>query len=455
MRIERREVRLGELVSIRHGWPFKSEFFSEERRGRPVVVGIGNFRYTGGFRFESTTVKEYTGEYPNEYTLRPGDVLLVMTCQTEGGEILGIPGRIPDDGTTYLHNQRLGKVDVQRADLIDTGFLYWLFLSREFNQALCATASGTKIVHTAPSRIEAFRFALPPILEQRAIAAVLGAVDGKIDLNRRMNETLEETARVLFKSWFVDFDPVRAKAEGRRPVGMDAATAALFPDGFEDSEFAEMPKGWSVEPLKAILSRGSGEIQTGPFGSQLHASDYQSVGTPVVMPTNVANRRVDETDIARVSDAHVERLRVHRVRLGDVIYSRRGDVEKHALVGRAEEGWLCGTGCLRVRPGSELDPHFLSLWLDLPTSRAWIAARAVGATMPNLNTQILGQAPVLAVPHAVQAAFARVMAPIDDRVVAAREENGALTRLRDYLLPRLLSGEVRVRDAEKLVGNAT
>jgi len=107
-------VRLGDLIKINHGWPFKSEFFTEERQGRPIVVNIGNFRYTGGFRFDSTMVREYTDSYPKEYELLPRDILLVMTCQTAGGEILGIPGRIPDDGNTYLHNQRVGKVVIKK-----------------------------------------------------------------------------------------------------------------------------------------------------------------------------------------------------------------------------------------------------------------------------------------------------------------------------------------------------
>src|ERR1700761_6819012 len=99
-------VRLGNLVTILHGWPFKSDLYSEHLTGRPLVVSIGNFDYSGGFRFEATTQKEYRGDYPAEFNLQPGDMLLVMTCQTPGGEILGLPGRIPDDGKKYLHNQR-------------------------------------------------------------------------------------------------------------------------------------------------------------------------------------------------------------------------------------------------------------------------------------------------------------------------------------------------------------
>ncbi len=103
-------TRLGDLLTIKHGWPFKSDLYSEHLTGRPIVVSVGNFDYSGGFRFHSTVLKEYHGDYPPDYDLESGDILLVMTCQTSGGEILGLPARVPDDGRRYLHNQRLGKV---------------------------------------------------------------------------------------------------------------------------------------------------------------------------------------------------------------------------------------------------------------------------------------------------------------------------------------------------------
>src|ERR1043165_6937879 len=141
------EARLGDLVQIKHGWPFKSQFFNEELTGRPIVINIGNFRYTGGFRFRSTTVKEFRDDYPKEYELTPGDILLVMTCQTSGGEILGIPARVPNDHQIYLHNQRLGKVVLTDKKRILADYLYWLFMWPEFNRYLFTTSSGTKILH--------------------------------------------------------------------------------------------------------------------------------------------------------------------------------------------------------------------------------------------------------------------------------------------------------------------
>src|SRR6266700_2847155 len=119
-----------------------------------------------------TRVREYRGEYPPDYELQPGDILVVMTCQTSEGEILGVPARVPDDGRTYLHNQRLGKAKVTRPDRIDSDFLYWLFLSSELKRWLFTSSSGTKILHTAPERIESFEFKLPPLSEQHAIATI-------------------------------------------------------------------------------------------------------------------------------------------------------------------------------------------------------------------------------------------------------------------------------------------
>lgn len=185
-------VSLGDLVSIKHGWPFKGEFLSEDPNASLVVVCIGNFRYTGGFRFDATPVKTYTDSCPEEYRLSPSDTLLVMTCQTPGGEILGIPGRIPDDGRVYLHNQRMGKVVVTERKAVDQNYLYWLFLSPSFNRHLVTTASGTKVLHTAPERIESFRFGFPKVEEQKQIADTLESVEAEERSHEKERDKLND-----------------------------------------------------------------------------------------------------------------------------------------------------------------------------------------------------------------------------------------------------------------------
>jgi type I restriction enzyme, S subunit len=199
-----REITLGSLIRVKHGWPFKSELMVEGAKDLPIVVSVGNFQYNGGFRLQETTVRGYVGDYPAEYSLVPGDILLIMTCQTEGGEILGIPGVIPDDGKKYLHNQRLGKVVVLQPEEVSRSFLYWYFLTKDFNQQLVGSASGTKIVHTAPGRIEACVVLLPPMPEQEGIGSLLDCLGDKIDLLRRQNQTLDAMAETLFRQWFLE-----------------------------------------------------------------------------------------------------------------------------------------------------------------------------------------------------------------------------------------------------------
>lgn len=136
-------------------------------------------------------------------------------------------------------------------------------------------------------------------------------------------------------------------------------------------------------------------VQTGPFGSQLHCSDYTELGTPVIMPVNLVRRSISSENIARVEDIHVQRLSRHKVRKGDILYSRRGDVGRSAYVTQNEEGWLCGTGCLLVRPDPNIiRPLYLSYMLNEAETVEWVKNHAIGSTMPNLNTSILENIPV-------------------------------------------------------------
>lgn len=240
---------LSELINIKHGWAFKGDAMVEGMDTGPIVVAIGNYDYSGGFKFESTKIKRYTAKYPEEYKLIPGDILLAMTCQTAGGEILGIPGVIPNDDQLYLHNQRLGKVEIKKPDLVCSEYLYWIFLTKSFNQYLFSTATGTKILHTSPSKILSYEVSLPPLLEQRRIASTLWGLNNKVSNNNQTNQTLEQMAQAIFKSWFVDFDPVKAKMNSEQPEGMDAATASLFPEKLVESELGLIPEGWEVKAV--------------------------------------------------------------------------------------------------------------------------------------------------------------------------------------------------------------
>jgi type I restriction enzyme S subunit len=154
-------------------------------------------------------------------------------------------------------------------------------------------------------------------------------------------------------------------------------------------------KGWIRKTIGEICDEGGGEVKTGPFGAQLHESDYQEFGTPVVMPTDIRAGKISTRRVARVSDNHVDRLYKHKLSVGDIVYGRRGDIGRQALVRPENEGWLCGTGCLRLSLGNSIVvPEYLHRYLATPDIVGWIEGQAVGATMPNLNTAILRRVPI-------------------------------------------------------------
>ena len=415
-------TRLGDVVEIKHGWPFKSEYFHEDLTDHPIVVSVGNFRYTGGFRFAETAVKEYRDSYPKEYELVPGDILLIMTCQTAGGEILGIPARIPSDSRVYLHNQRLGKVVIRKDANVKPEFLYWLFLWQDFNRELVTSASGTKILHTAPSRIETFRFDLPPKDEQRAIAHILGTLADKIELNRRMNETLEAMARALFKSWFVDFDPVRAKMVGAKNFSpLRKHIFDLFSDSFEDSELGEIPKGWEV--------RRWGDLVTLEYGKSLSGySEYNAM-----YPVYGTNGRIG---------SHSEPLCKH----AGIIIGRKG---AYRGVHFCNEPFFVIDTAFYVEPKKPVDLR----WAYYELLRQDINSMDSGSAIPSTSRKDFYSLQVLAPPFEVQHAFSQLLHPVWARQEQSDKESCTLALLRDTLLPKLVSGELRVKDAEQVIGD--
>lgn len=279
--------------------------------------------------------------------------------------------------------------------------------------------------------IRALPVLTPTLPEQQAIAEILGALDDKIAVNERIAETTATLSRAMMQSLW--------KQGGVSSVTTDQDLTA---------------PGWTRTTLGELCAKGGGSIQTGPFGSQLHASDYVETGIPSVMPQNIGENIISEKGIARITNADALRLSKYLLTEGDVVYSRRGDVKRRALVRRHESGWLCGTGCLRVRAGNAVEPLFLSHYLGEPEVQNWIQQHAVGATMPNLNTSILGAVPVVLPASDVRSRINEKFSALDARSISAISENKTLTALRDTLLPQLVTGKLRIKDAERAVEDA-
>ncbi len=282
---------------------------------------------------------------------------------------------------------------------------------------------------------------LPPVRERAAIAHILGTLDDKIELNRRMSETLEAMARALFKSWFVDFDPVRAKAEGR-DSGLPTEIADLFPAAFVDSDLGGIPGGWSVQTIEdvAIVAGGSTPSTTEPTywgGSHAWATpkDLSGLRIPVLLTTE---RRITDAGLAQIGSG----LRP----AGTVLLSSRAPIGYLAVAEMpvaVNQGFIAMT----ARPG--ISNLFLLLWAA--ASHDAIVSRANGSTFLEISRAAFKPIPLVVPPAGVMDAFDRLAQPLYRRVVRCLQECRTLAALRDALLPKLVSGELRVRDAERLV----
>lgn len=400
---EWKNMKLGEIVSIKHGWAFKGEFLTDEGTGNAIVINIGNFKYNGGFRFNETKIKEYSEEFPPEYVLKAGDILLIMTCQTEGGEILGIPGVIPNDKKIYLHNQRLGKVIVKNHANTDQGFLYWYFLTTEFNQQLVGSASGTKIVHTAPSRIEACDISLPPLPEQKAIAAILSSLDDKIDLLHRQNKTLEAIAETLFRQWFVE----------------DV--------GEEGSDREEVTVGDFVEINRSSIDK-----------SYCH-TEIEYLDTGSLTEGNIEGFQSFELSQA---PSRARRLVQHN----DVLISTVRPNQKHyGIIKNPIEKLVVSTGFC-VLTCTKIDPHFIYLLLTSREMTEYLHTIAEGSTStyPSLKPSDIASITFPRPPDDRLKQFADVARDSWLKIDRNYLQISSLEKLRDTLLPKLMSGEVRV-----------
>lgn len=210
---------------------------------------------------------------------------------------------------------------------------------------------------------------------------------------------------------------------------------------------------WRSSILGELVEEHGG-LQTGPFGSELHASDYVPAGIPVLMPRDLAGNAISTDESGRVSHQKAEALAKYRLRGGDVIIARRGKIGRCALITAAEEGWLCGTGCLRIRPASMLSSEFLAQLLQWPSTVRWLRANAVGQTMSNLNMKILSQLPITLPPLAIQERIAEILGSVDETIAATRrviDQTVAVKRgFLDHLLTHGIAAEASEASSTKL-----
>ncbi len=369
--------------------------------------------------------------------LRPGDV--VITKDSEQYDDIGVPALVRDDIGNLVCGYHLAILRPLRESICGHYLLYALQIENAQHQ-FHAYANGVTRFGLRKDDILRVEISLPPLPEQRAIASVLGALDDKIDLNRRMNETLEAMARALFKSWFVDFSPVRAKAEGR-DTGLPDHIADLFPDRLVDSELGEIPEGWHSGTLDDIVS--------------LNPQSWNTRNVPeTVVYVDLANTKwgcIERVDVHPWGTAPSRARRV--LRPGDTIVGTvRPGNGSFALIGR--DGLTGSTGFAVLRPKASHDREIVWCTVTSRDNIERLAHLADGGAYPAVRPRAVAETPVVLTDVPVRRAFSLMTAPWFDLIENNRRESQRLVSLRDMTLPKLVSGELRLGEAVKRLESA-
>ena len=432
-----REVRfLGDLVELQRGNTYHSELLGQPG---PVLLGLASIQRNGGFRSDSR--KTYGGESPTKLILRPGDLYVALKDVTQSADLLGAIARVPNSISQGRLTQDTVKLTF-KSDIVPPTFIYWLLRTPQYRRYCKDHAIGT--TNLSLSRDDFLAFPIwEPSSEQISLIDCLENIESKIELNRRMNATLEETARALFKSWFVDFDPVRAKMEGRQPDGLDAETAALFPDRLVESELGPIPEGWQIRTIEDLADR----VAMGPFGSSIKVSTFVDDGIPVISGQHLHETLLTDSEFNFVTEAHATQLKRCNVQRGDVVFTHAGSIGQVAYIPETSryERYVISQRQFYMRCDQEkISPLYIVLYFKTPEGQHRLLANTSSTGVPSISQPVtfLRQMKILTPPRNELDIFDSTAKSIYQKVAQNTRESANLAALRDALLPKLLSGEI-------------
>jgi type I restriction enzyme S subunit len=404
-------------------------------KGIPVL-SAKVVKTTGLLRpIEQKIATEYYPQWMVRGLPRVGDV--VMTTEAPMGEVI----QLDSETVQYALGQRIVCMR-GKEEKLDNTFLRYLLTSPSQQAILASYATGTTVLGISQKALRSVPISYPRFGEQRRIGELLGALDDKIELNRRMNETLEAMARAMFKDWFVDFGPTRAKMEGRAPY-LAAEIWSLFPDRFGTDG---KPEGWHGTPLTEFFSIiGGGTPKTSN-------ADFWDGPIPWFSVTDTpTNGSVFVTDTEKtISEAGLNGSSARLVPIGTTIISARGTVGNLAVAGR---DMTFNQSCYGLRGTGAVGDY--ATYLIARNMVSQLQARAHGSVFSTITRQTFESLSLPMPSQDVLSAFEDAVAPLFDKILANVNEVRTLAQTRDLLLPKLMSGEVRVKNAEKLAGGPT
>lgn len=322
---------------------------------------------------------------------------------------------------------------------VDQTFLYYWMASQEFVDGATRGSEGTRMPRAKWDYVSRFRTPITDKKEQQAIGEVLSALDHKIALNRQMCETLEKTAAALFRSWFVDFDPVKAKMEGRMPEGMSADLLSLFPDRFEDSEMGAIPSGWKISEIGKLVDAVGGSTPSTKNPAFWDGKNFWA--TPKDL--SALTHRVLLNTERKITDMGLNEISSGLLPEGTVLLSSRAPI---GYVAVAEVPVAINQGFIALKPSKKLGTQFALHWTIENLEK--IKSHANGSTFQEISKSAFRPLKVCCPPQKLLESFEQIASSLHSRCVELVKQNNTLTKTRDTLLPKLISGELRVEDVE-------
>jgi len=430
MELEWPIVRLGDHVDACLG----KMLDAKKNRGElKPYLGNSNVRW-GTFDLTDLAQMRFEAHEDERYGLLPGDLIV---C--EGGE----PGRCA------IWTGQASEMKVQKAlhrirtkPSLNNYYLYYWFCYAAKAGQLEPFFTGTTIKHLTGKAIASLKIPLPPIDTQITMVEILRRIDECVHELRETNTTLEAIAQAIFKSWFIDFDPVKAKSVGRVPDGIDAATAALFPDSFEESALGAIPRGWTVDAVGNVaecVGGGTPSTKEDAFWEPgthhwVTPKDLSGLNSPVLLETE---RKLSPLGLQKVSSGLLPK--------GTLLLSSRAPIGYLAL---AEIPLAVNQGFIAMKPGGRLPPEYLYFWTASAMDE--IKQKANGSTFMEISKSAFRPIKLVVPDGRVVNAFQGLATAIFETIATNEAERQTLTELRDALLPRLISGKLKLPELEEI-----
>lgn len=391
-------AKLGDFMRIKHGFAFKGDYITAEDN-EIVLVTPGNFEIGGGFKEKKC--KFFSGDYPKDYVLHADDLIVTMTDLSKQGDTLGYSARVPNSNRIYLHNQRIGLVDVFNPNA-DKDYLYWFMRTPQYQKKIVATASGSTVKHTSPSRICDVEINLPSIDKQKKIASLLTSIEKKIHISERINDNLFAQMQALYAAWFIDCIPF---------------------GGIK-------PSSWQKTSIYTIADI----IYGAPFSSKQFNTDGK--GTPIIRIRDLKEQKVATYTTEKHPKGYL-------LQAGDIVVGMDGEFVPY--IWGSDESWLNQRVC--VFKNKRLKGKAFLYFTIKPLLYA-IEQTQVATTVIHIGKKDFDAFEITLPDPRVLDSFDAITTPMVEKIVENRFEIKQLELLRDALLPKLMSGELDISNIQ-------